>query len=1071
MKKIQHLLVSLLSLLLVSFSLSAQNTITVKGRVTDAQGEPVIGAVVMLYGHNSVGASTDANGNYSLSIPASSAAKGQLSASCLGYTTEYKPIGKASVIDFVLEEDNERLDEVVVVGYGGVRRSDLTGSVTSVRIAEEDAAGSKSLDQLLQGHAAGVQVRNSSGVPDGNVAIRIRGITSLNGSNEPLYVVDGVLMTTTSNPTMMTKGNDNNISDEGVNSLLGLNPNDIASIEILKDASATAIYGAAGANGVILITTKTANRDRPTVSFNAGIDIARTYRKRDMLDFDGYVAFLETLRDCGRGKESNRSKANEILELIYDDPLTHSGRNYEPMDWQDYMTRTGIGQRWYFSIAGRPQDLSYNFSFGYNDTQGVVKNTSATQYTVRLNVDKHFSKKFTVGTKVSFAYVNSVSGQGLSATGHNSASSIIKSMVMTRPYFHPDEDDEDASDSGISASPDKWLTDFENTRDEYRVTPNIFAEYKILPWLTFKSSFGGDFRMTERAKYKAHTINHTSDGTTAATAESRILKWNNDNLLMFNKDFGGHNLSGTLGMTITSYSKNESVTETWNMPQYKLQHNNMNTAKNASFSYTEALSTGVSYFVRGIYNYRDRYVLTGTFRVDGSSKFQGKNKYATFPSFAGAWRLNQEPWFNVPVISQAKFRVGWGRVGNSAISEYQTLASYSSEVYGDHTPTNLSEFVRGLNPGSSSIPNPSLKWETTEQTNVGLDMGFWKGRLSFTVDAYYKNTFDLLQKINVPISSGFSTSWVNRGAISNRGLEISLSATPVKTRDFEWSLSGNISFNRNRIEDLGIDSEGSEVYITPDEKKSVVYYLGDTIGNSSYFKTEANIFMQGYPIGLFYGIKTDGIIQEGETGIPIEPNGEPLGPGSIKYVDVNGNGYLDWGDRTIIGDPNPKFTYGFSTEFDYKRFALSLDFNGSFGNDIANANLAQELDASRAEYNIRRDAFEKAWTPQNKSNVYPAVNGVGTTETQSYFTDRLLEDGSYLRLANVRLSYEVPLRKGGFVQGLNLGASLSNVWIWTKYSGWDPDVNSFGNSMTRVGIDIGSYPTARALSFDVRLTF
>ena len=229
--------------------------------------------------------------------------------------------------------------------------------------------------------------------------------------------------------------------------------------------------------------------------------------------------------------------------------------------------------------------------------------------------------------------------------------------------------------------------------------------------------------------------------------------------------------------------------------------------------------------------------------------------------------------------------------------------------------------------------------------------------------------------------------------------------------------------------------------------------------------------MQGYPIGLFYGIKTDGIVQEGETGIPIEPNGEPLGPGSIKYVDVNGNGYLDWGDRTIIGDPNPKFTYGFSTEFDYKRFALSLDFNGSFGNDIANANLSQELDASRAEYNILRRAFEQAWTPENKSNTYPAINAVNTTETQSYFTDRLLEDGSYLRLANVRLSYDVPMKKDGFVQGLNVGASLSNIWIWTKYTGWDPDVNSFGNSMTRVGIDIGSYPTARALSFDVRLTF
>ena len=1071
MKKIQYLLVSLLSLLVVSVNLLAQNNVTVKGTVKDTRGEPVVGAVVMLSGHNSVGASTDSNGNYSLTIPAAYVSKAELSVSCLGYSTVEKPLGKASVINFELEEDNERLDEVVVVGYGGVRRSDLTGSVTSVRIADDDAAGSRSLDQLLQGHAAGVQVRSSSGAPDGSVAIRIRGVTSLNGSNEPLYVVDGILMTTADTPKMLSHGNDNSGSDEAVNSLLGLNPNDIASIEILKDASATAIYGAAGANGVILITTKTATRDTPTVNFNAGVDIARMYRKREMLSFDEYVDYLEALKNAGRGKTSVMDKANEILEYIYTDPATHTGLQYEPVDWQDYLTQTAIGQRYYFSIAGRPRDLSYNFSFGYNDTQGVVKNSNATQYTVRLNADKQFGKKLTVGTKVSFAYVSSLSGQGLSATGHDSRSSLIKSMVMTRPYIHPDEEDTDANDSGIVASPAKWLTDFENKRDEYRITPSLYAEYKILPWLSFKTTFGGDFRMTERFKFKAHTINTTSDGTSCAAADSRLLKWNNDNLLVFNKEFGSHNLSGTLGMTITSYGTKVGVTETWNMPQYKLHYENMNTAKNASYSYNETLSTGVSYFVRGIYNYKDRYVLTGTFRVDGSSKFQGANKYAYFPSFAGAWRINQEPWFNIPVVSQSKLRVGWGRVGNSAISEYQTLASYSSDNYGDHTPTNLSEFVVGLRPGSSSIPNPSLKWETTEQTNVGIDLGFWKGRLTFTADAYYKYTYDLLQRVNVPISSGFETSWANRGAISNRGLELSMSAVPVKTRDFEWSVSGNISFNRNRIESLGIDSEGSEVYLAPGDCRNVIYYLGDTIGNSSFFKTEANIFIEGYPIGLFYGIKTDGIVQEGETGLPIEIGGDPLQPGSIKYVDINGNGYLDNGDRTILGDPNPDFTYGFSTEFDYKRFSLSMDFNGSYGNMIANANLSQEYDSSRAEFNIRKVAVVNAWTPENKNNKFPALNAVSSGETQSYFTDRLLEDGSYLRLANIRLSYDVPLQKDRFVRNCNIGVSMSNVYFWTKYTGWDPDVNSFGNSMTRVGIDIGSYPTARAVSFDVRLTF
>lgn len=1054
--------------LLISAGLHAQVSTRVTGTVNDAHGEPVIGAVVMLENVTSVSAITDLDGKYTLTIPEKDAAKAQLSVSCLGYSTQTAALNGKEIMNFTLDEDLENLDEAVVVGYGSVRRSDLTGSVTSVKINEADAAGSRSVDRLLQGHAAGVQVTSSNGSPDGSINIRVRGVTSLNGSNEPLYVIDGIIMTTASNHTLLSKGSDNSSSDEAVNSLLGLNPQDIASIEILKDASATAIYGSAGANGVVLITTKAALSDKPTIKFTTGIDISKIYKKMDLLDFNGYVDYLKALVDTPFGSSSTGYSANEVLEGLYEDPETRTGLMFEPIDWQDYLTRTAVGQRHYFSVSGRPSTLSYKFSLGYINNDGIMKDCSADQYTVRLNVDKTIGKKFKIGTKINYAHVNSLSGQSLSASS-NAHSSVIKSMTMSRPIVKDYSEDDNVTE-GLSATPARWLSDYISRREEFRVTPSVYVEYNALPWLTLKSSFGADYRMTERSKFKAHTINHSAEGTTAAISDDRKLNWNNDNLVMVNKSFGNHSLSGTVGMTISSNNSRYSTIEDWNMPQYTTLYETINAAPNASFVYNESLSTMVSYFVRGIYNYHDRYVLTSTYRIDGSSKFVGSNKFSSFPSFAFAWRINREPWFNIKNISSAKLRIGWGRVGNSAISAYQTMASYSSSTYGDHTSSNPAEYVRGLNPSSGSIPNPSLKWETTEQSNIGFDFGMWKGRFSFTVDAYNKYTYDLLQAVNVPISSGFKTSWVNRGSIRNKGLEMSTDITPVRTNNFEWNLTGNISFNRNTIESLGINSEGTEIYLSPDEKKTLIYKLGDTVGATNYVKSTANIFIEGYPIGLFYGHKTDGIVQKGETGPSLDQTGATLGPGSIKYVDVNGDGYISDDDRTIIGDPNPDFTFGFGTSMSYKNFTFSMDFNGSYGNDIVNANLASEYFTGNAHYNIRRAALVNAWTENNPNNYFPGLNAQSSDEI-TLFTDRLVEDGSYLRFSNVRLTYDVPLKKGSFLKGLNIGMSVNNVFIFTKYSGWDPDVNSFGSSMTRIGIDVGSYPTARTYSFDIGFTF
>ena len=1067
MKKLFNI-VALTVCVLSGYISYAQSSQTVSGTVKDSSGQPIIGAAVVVEGQASSGVVTDLDGKYSIKIPAAAGEKASLTVSCLSYESQTVAVKGRSKVDFVLAEDSELLEEVVVVGYGAMRRSDLTGSVASVKINDEDAGKASSLDELLKGKAAGVQVLSSSASPDASVSVRVRGITSLNGSNEPLYVVDGVIMSVPASATMFTAGTGAAGSDEEVNTMMGINPQDIASMEILKDASATAIYGSAGANGVVLITTKTANRDRPTIKFNAGVDVSTAYKQIDMLDLDGYVSFLEAMGGSG---------ATKTLKRIYDGYVSPEERGtlkMQPVNWQDYMLREAIGQRYYLSVSGRPKTLSYNFSMGYQKKDGIVKQTGAEQYTIRLNVTKDVTKKFKVGTKLNLAHVSSRMTQGMSTTRLDAVSSMMRSMLVSRPYMGLNgdvDDDEDDDYDEFRSTPARWLGDFNSLRKEYRVTPHIFAEWKITKWLDFKSAFGGDYRLQERTKWKGWSINNGTDGSVSSILSSNTYRWNWDNTINFNKKIRRHRINATLGMT-TSLSQNSvDVIEGWNIPEYKAQHHNINAAPNTRMSYTESAVSENSFFARAMYNYADRYLVTATCRVDGSSKFVEANRYSVFPSFAFAWRLSEEPWFNADWVSMAKLRLGWGQVGNSGVSAYQIYSTYATKYYPDHAEGNDAEYVVGLIP--DNVANPGLKWETTRQWNAGLDLGLWDGRLALTLDLYDKNTYDLLQKKTVTTSSGFTSVWVNDGAIRNRGIELSVEATPISRGDFEWNVSGNISFNRNTITSLGSSGDGGEIYLSPGNKQNCAYYYGAKIGSSNFLNSVVNIFIQGQPIGLFYGYMTDGLVQEGETGIPITSGGKALEPGSIKYRDLNENGYLDEGDKTIIGDPNPDFTYGFSTSLSWKGLSFSAAFEGSYGNQITNANLIQETKtvSSTSSYsNIRREAYLNAWTPENPNTTYPRLDGMGTEELK-FMTDRWVEDASFLRISNVSLSYMLPIPKNKVVRNISLGISGRNLYVFTKYSGWDPEVNSYGNSMERIGLDMGSYPNARTYSVDLKFTF
>lgn len=1070
MKKLLILLFSLISVLA-----SAQGKHRITGSVKDSKGEAVIGALIMLEGNTAVSCVSDMDGNYVLDIPSDKASKGRIEVSCLSYKTVKLDILARAVIAIVLEDNMEELDEVVVVGYGSMRRSDLTGSVTSVKIDETEAGHSASIDQLLQGRAAGVQVTSNSASPDGGVSVLIRGASSFNSSSEPLYVVDGIILNTSGSSSLMSSnlGGDNAGSDEQTNGLMGINPMDIASIEVLKDASATAIYGSQGANGVVLITTKSASREKPVITASIGVDISQRYKKMPVMNLDEYTAYLREVVSSPLVQTYNteminvaKSRLNVLRSDIFSD-------KYEEIDWQDYLMRTAVSQRYYVSIAGKPRNTNYMFSIGYNDTQGIVKTTGYQNLTLRLNLEHKFGK-VTLGTRIGLSYLNSQLTQGASTGRLTAASSMMRSMLTCAPIIRLNQVDDDGDivdfgdDENQQYSPNRWMNGFVNNKVEYRVNPSIYAQVKILKWLSFKTTFGADFRVSEQNKFKSRLLTSDASGSSAAISHMDRLAWNWDNVFMFNKRFNKKNaISGTVGMTMSRSNTVTQTTEGSNIDEWKALDKSINGAAYAFQTYTESSFSLMSFLLRGIYNYADRYVLTATVRADGSSRFAGKNKWGYFPSFAAAWRINQEPWFHVPVISTAKLRLGWGLVGNQAIASYATIYNYNTVYYPDHSNSNSSLAVGTV---TSNLPNADLKWETTDQTNVGVDFAMFKGRLSLTLDLYYKLTRDLLQTKTLAPSAGMTNPYVNMGSIENKGLEITLDATPVATKDVEWSIGGNISFNRNKIVSINPNAlERDWIYVKPGDRRFVSYFPGDDIGNGSVLKSFLNVFVEGMPMAMFYGMPTDGLVKPGETGLPYsESDTKYHGPGSVNYIDTNGDGYITEKDRVIIGDPNPDFTYGFKTAFRYRNFTFSATFVGSYGNDIYNVNKLLDTNTTSPMQNMRRDVLTKQWSEDNTDSWYPQI-GALNAEDVKWASDRYVEDGSYLRLADLTLGYNIPIRKS-FIKNISVSATGSNLVFWTRYSGWDPDVNSYGTVKKR-GADMGSYPGARTYKIDLKFTF
>ncbi len=1049
----------ILSLMLVCVTTFAQGQHIVKGKITDSKGDPVIGASITLEGSTTVGSISGLTGEYEIIVPNPNSS---IKFSCLGFTDLVEEIKGRAIVNVVLDEDQQLLEEVVVVGYGAMRRSDLTGSLTSVVIDEKDASRNTTLDQLMEGKAAGMQLISESSAPDAGFNIRIRGLGSFSTSTEPLYVVDGIIIGGESEAIDMTMAQDKNTAntETSTNGLAGLNPSDIASIEILKDASATAIYGSQGANGVVLITTKNATKSKPVISFSSGVSVSLKSKKLDVLSFDEYVAYLEA--NPGSGTRM------EILNRIYKDyngPEDRGTCVVTPMSWQDYVTRPAVSQRYNFEISGKPGGYKYRFSIGYKDTMGILKNTDSKTFSARLNIEKQFFKKLTIGSHTSVSYVDSQLTNGTSAGGRiTSSTSILRSIIGTKPYAsaNPDDDQPELIEDDFQYGPNKWIQSFTNTSKRYRILPSVFATWQITPWLSFKSTWGGDFQTEQRFQSRSYKISEI--GNTASIGDVKRFKYNWDNLLMVNKAFGKHNISGTIGHSMSRDFSSVQLIQGWYLTQAFAGRAAVNSAEPeySHQQYVESQSSLLSFFGRAVYSYADRYVLTGTIRADGSSKFQGANKWSWFPSFAFAWRITQEPWFDVPVISNAKIRLGWGAVGNQKIPNYQTRQTYSYNYYGNHYG-DVSNYVIGFYP--TNVNNPDLKWESSQQYNAGLDFSMWQGRFALTVDGYLKDTKDLLQARVLPSSSGFTSMYVNSGSIRNTGVEIAIDAVPVNYAGFEWRVGGNISFNRNIITSVGAEGSSAEIYLTPQEKSTVNYFTGSSLSSTS---TEPlNMFIEGQPMGLFYGYLVDGVLKENETA-PFR-DGTTRGEGYLKYRDIDGDGLLTSADRTIIGNPNPDFTYGFNTSMYYRGFSLRVSFVGSYGADIYNLNNVFDYYTNSVS-NIRAKAFYQAYDREkNPDGVMPMIGGYDSSE-QIMNSSFYVEDGSFLNLKDISLSYDVPIKKQSkIIRALSLTASVNNVALWTHYSGWSP--KNASTKIKRMGVELNSYPEARTFGFDIKLTF
>ena len=1018
----------------------------VVGVVNDDSGSPLPGATIQIKGSESLGAISDFDGKFSILLKND---ENTIIVSYVGFLTEQVEIGDNLSVVINLEPDVTELEEAIVVGYGTVLKSDLTGAVSSVEVDENLSKQLTSIDQLLQGRASGVQITQNAANPNSGVSVRIRGTNSLRGNNEPLYVIDGIIVSSAAEDVMSVDpaGGQGNTGQDPQSGLNGINPRDIERIEILKDASATAIYGSRGANGVVLITTKSGQEgDKGKINVFSNTSISSITKKYDMLDGFGYADYQNAIRAISGDNPRYAVVGDEIYSYRVTDGDVTDELNTIPLsiyNWQNTVYQTSVSNSAGVSFSDGNQKGNYYLSAGFNDQNGLVKSARLNSFDLRLNMNYNINEKARVEARLSAYVSNSDFSEGGDKIGGDQ--SFVQQAATYRPIINNNSEQIfDDEEIGVS-NPLTFVEDFSDKSVESRIFASLAFKYNFdIPGLQYELRLGGNLRDKSRDRfYGTSTWVGSNTNAELQMMDINALTYQVNNILRFNRNFNrNHRLNATLGVTYdvrdvesSSYAVVDFITPQLGDAQPFLGQ----TVR--SPLYVQAADQQIfSFLGRFNYTHKNKYTLTSSFRYDGVSKFSEGNRYGFFPSFAASWNASRETFIqDLDVFSSLKLRAGWGQIGNHGISPYGTLANYgaSDNLYG--TPSGGTTVPLILN----NIPNPELTWETTEQLNVGIDFGILGGKISGTIDAYDKLTKDLLQRAPIPTSSGYGTLILNRGRMSNKGLEFSLNVEAINAGDFNLSVGGNIAFNKTKIENLGLTpsdvllpfNNGGNGYSV----QSRGLYYGNEVSRGNAVKFPMNIFIEGEESALFYGWKTDGIFQEGDEFYTI--NGNMAQAGDIKVLDINGDGVVDLNDRTIIGNPNPDYTYGFNVDMNFKRFSLSMLFNGVGGNDIVNANMYRFGWAEGTYRNILADAWNDRWTPQNTNAAYPRL--MYDSRLYPALMDNTIEDGSYLRLKNVSLGYDLDVDSINFIDSARVSFTGINLFTWTNYSGYDPEITSF----------------------------
>lgn len=1000
----------------VSVSVVQQKAKKVSGTVNDANGEPIIGASVREKGKGT-GAVTDVNGHFTINVSSDNAT---IVISYIGYNTKELKVGGRNSVDVVLEDNAATLNEVVAIGYGYVKKKDLTGSVASVSSKDLTLGGTVSnAAQALQGKTAGVQVAQTSKAPGGSISVRIRGNNSISSTNEPLYVVDGFP------------------SSEGLN----INPNDIESMQILKDASATAIYGARGANGVVLITTKRGRAGENKISYNGYVGVQNIANPFKFITAKEYMNLENDLYEELDGKAGTKNGKYTASQLQSD----------VDTDWLDVCTRTGLVQDHNVQFSGGSEKTKVLTSLGYFKQEGILKNTDFSRFSGRINVDQTINKYIKTGATM---YAHREQSNYQMYSGNILNSNVLYSMMTYDPTVLPYNSDGTYGrvPGGRGDNPLANLNERMNNLRNDKFDGTVFAEVTPIDGLTLKATGGAEIMHNFQGTYlPASTYQGGIDKGVATTYDYTGTRQVFEATANYMTTIGKvHDISAMLGY---SYEKFVGEYRNINVKGFSTDlftYNNLGAASNkTAVGSNKTENILASFFGRFNYSYKDRYLATFTLRRDGSSRFGSKNHWGTFPSGSLAWRAGEESFIkNLNVFSNLKVRLGYGVTGNERIGDYASYALMSNT----HLTFNGADNTAGTHISQTSAENPNLKWETTRQFNVGVDMGFFDNRLTVTLDAYYKKTNDLLLKIVMPSYSGFTSGQQNIGAIRNSGFEVEVNSVNF-TGPFHWESKFNIAMNRNKVLDTG---SNGDIFITSAKP------LGD-VSEESYA-----VIREGAALGSLFGYKYKGVLQTGETYKP-QPDAQP---GDPLFVDVNEDGKIDSNDRTIIGHASPDFIMGLTNTFAYKNFDLSIFFQGSIGNDLLNMT-NMNLEWKRTTTALTR------WTKDHPSTTIPR-NGFFYSKKGGYINDHFIEDASYLRLKNITLGYTIPFRK--IVSSCRVYVSAENLLTLTGYSGWDPEVdtkayeaskNSGSNQTANAGagLDFNSYPSMRTVTFGVNITF